>query len=109
MTMTDSLIAELRQEAEATRRVLERVPDEQRSWRPHPKSLSLGQLALHIAQMPGGVAEFLSGPTGESPDFSTRPQAASRAELLRALDEGVAGAASKLASWGDQGLAAAWR
>ena len=109
MTMTDSLIEELKQEAGATRRVLERVPEDELSWTPHPKSMSLGQLALHVAQTPGGVAELLSDPTGEVPNFSTRPQAASRAELLATLDESVAKATAKLSSWGDQGLATEWR
>lgn len=109
MTMTDSLIEELKQEAGATRRVLERVPEDELSWTPHPKSMSLGQLALHVAQTPGGVAELLSGPTAEPPDFSTRPQAASRAELLATLDESVANATAKLSSWGDEGLAVEWR
>lgn len=109
MTVTDSLIAELNQEAEATRRVLERVPEGALSWKPHPKSMSLGQLALHVAQTPGGVAELLSGPTAGAPDFSNRPQAVSRAELLSALEESVANATSKLSSWGDEGLAAEWR
>ena len=45
MRMIDAILAELDQEAHATRRVLERVPQSQLSWRPHPKSMSMGQLA----------------------------------------------------------------
>jgi len=56
MRIADSLIMELEQEAAATRRQLERVPTEHLSWRPHPRSMSLGQLALHVAQTPGQVA-----------------------------------------------------
>ena len=56
MRMIDLLLAELEQEAAATRRVLERVPQAHLSWRPHPKSMSLGQLALHVATIPGNVA-----------------------------------------------------
>ena len=109
MTMADALVEELKQEAVATRRVLERVPEDQLSWRPHARSMSLGQLALHVAQTPGGVAELLSGPTAGPPDFSIRPQAASRAEVLSAFDESIANAAAKLAEWGDEGLRAEWR
>lgn len=109
MTRTESLIAELKQEAEGTRRALERVPEDKLSWKPHPKSMSLGQLALHIAQTPGGVAQLLDSPTAGAPDFSNRPEAGSRGELLEALEESVAGAAEKLASWGDEGLGAEWR
>lgn len=109
MTITKSLIGELKQEAEATRRVLERVPEDQLSWRPHPESMSLGELALHVAQTPGGVAELLDEPSAGPPDFSNRPEAASRTELLSALEESVANATSKLSAWGDDGLAAEWK
>ena len=56
--MIDGLLAELEQEAETTRRVLERIPQAHLSWKPHPKSMSLGQLALHVATVPGSVAEL---------------------------------------------------
>lgn len=110
MSRTELLIGELNEEAEATRRVLERVPEDRLSWRPHPKSMSLGELALHVAQTPGGVAELLNGPTAEPPDFSgSRPQAGSRAELLSSFEESVANATSKLSAWGDEALEAEWR
>ena len=57
MRMIDGLLAELEQEAETTRRVLERIPQAHLSWKPHAKSMSLGQLALHVATVPGNVAE----------------------------------------------------
>lgn len=47
MKMIDVLLEEMDQEASSTARVLERVPQAQLSWRPYPKSFSLGQLALH--------------------------------------------------------------
>ena len=49
MTIIETLLQELEQEAQTTRRVLELVPDAQLGWKPHPKSMSLGQLALHVA------------------------------------------------------------
>ena len=59
--MVDAFLAELEQEAGTTRRVLERVPEGKLGWKPHAKSMSLGQLALHVASIPGGVASFLAG------------------------------------------------
>jgi len=47
------------QEAATTRRVLERVPGHRLTWKPHEKSMSLGQLALHVATTPGDVAGML--------------------------------------------------
>jgi hypothetical protein len=52
----DALLAELEQEAGPTRRVLERVPGGKLGWRPNPKSMSLGQLAWHVATIPGGIS-----------------------------------------------------
>ena len=58
MKIIDGLLAELEQEAETTSRVLERIPQAHLTWKPHPKSMSLGQLALHVATVPGNVAEL---------------------------------------------------
>ena len=54
----DPLVGEFRAEAETTRRVLGRVPAEKLSWKPHPKSMTLGQLAIHIAKVPGDLARI---------------------------------------------------
>ena len=59
MSMIEALIQELEQEAQTTRRVLERVPGDKLGWKPHAKSMSLGQLAMHVATTPGGVSEVV--------------------------------------------------
>jgi len=104
----DALISELEQEAATTRRVLERVPDDQLAWKPHPKAMSLGQLAHHVAWIPGAVVEFSSQETATQPDFQ-HPTAASTAELLPALDASVAKAKTLLGAMDDAALAATWR
>jgi hypothetical protein len=48
---------ELKQEAETTRRVLERIPENQLSWALHPKLMTLGQLTFHASMLPGSIAE----------------------------------------------------
>lgn len=53
--MIDSLLMELEMESQTTRRVLERVPANKLGWKPHNKSYSLGQLALHTASVPGAI------------------------------------------------------
>ena len=55
MGLVDAFVQELEQESKTTRRMLERVPADQFAWKPHAKSMSLGQLALHIAQSPGYI------------------------------------------------------
>lgn len=70
MPIIDSILSELDQEAATTRRVLERVPEQSLTWKPHAKSMSLGQLALHVASTPGGVAEIVAKDSVETPQFS---------------------------------------
>ena len=52
MTIADALLPEFDREMGLTRRVLERVPDGQFAWKPHEKSMTLGRLAEHLAEMP---------------------------------------------------------
>jgi uncharacterized damage-inducible protein DinB len=108
MAMANSFIDELTREAETTRRVLERVPQDKLSWRPHAKSWSLGQLALHIAQVPGAIAELITPLAREAPPFS-QAEAKSIAELFKALDDSIANAKTKLAGWGDADLMSEWK
>lgn len=107
MNLTDKLIAELKQEAGITRKALERVPSDRLSWKPHEKSMSLGQLALHIAGVPAGVAELLNERTREVPLF-TVPEALSLEEVLSTFDELIAAAEQKLLGWGEAGLTETW-
>ena len=96
MKMIDGLLAELEQEAETTRRVLERIPQAHLSWKPHPKSMSLGQLALHVATVPGNVAELAAMDTIPEPPSFVQPEAATAvgagAVAHRERREGEAGA-----------------
>ena len=109
MTMIEALLAELEQESLTTRRVLERVPQAHLSWRPHPKSWSLGQLALHIATVPGNVAELAAMDTIAEPPTFVQPEAATSAELLPALTASVAKARHCLGDFDDAKMGATWR
>jgi len=109
MTMIQGLLAELEQEAATTRRVLERVPDAHLSWKPHPKSMSLGQLALHVATVPGNVAELAAGPGLTEPPAFIQEPARTSAELLTALDDSLSRARAALGSFDDAAMGATWR
>lgn len=108
MKMSSPLIDELTREAETTRRVLERVPQDRLAWKPHARSMSLGQLALHVAQTPGAVAQLIAEDECQVPQF-TQPEATSGAELLAALDQSVSGAKARLEGWDDASMMAEWR
>ena len=109
MKMIDGLLAELEQEAQTTRRVLERIPQAHLSWKPHPKSMSLGQLALHVATVPGNVAELAAVDTIPEPPSFVQPEAATAAELVPALEESVAKAKRALGGFDDARMGAMWR
>ncbi len=109
MTIIEALLAELDQEAETTRRVLERIPQEHLSWKPHPKSMSLGQLALHVATVPGGVAELAAMDTVPTPPSFVQAEAATVSELVPALKESVAKAKRALGGFDDARMGAMWR
>jgi uncharacterized damage-inducible protein DinB len=105
----NGLLAELEQEAATTRRVLERIPQAHLSWRPHPKSMSLGQLALHVATLPGNVAELAAVDTIPEPPSFIQPEAATSAELAPSLTESIARAKQALGGFDDARMGAMWR
>lgn len=107
MRLVDPMIAELEQEAGTTRRVLERIPEDKLSWRPHPKSMSLGQLALHIATTPGGVAQVAAQDAMERPQTG-RPEPKSKREVLEALEQSVATALDFLRGLDDARATQTW-
>jgi uncharacterized damage-inducible protein DinB len=109
MALIDGLLQELDQEAQTTRRVLERVPDKQLSWRPHQKARTLGQLALHVATVPGGVAQLVAAQSpAQAPTFAD-PSPKSAAELIPALDQSISTAKEVLGGMDDGALLATWR
>ena len=59
MPLADAIIAELVHEGKSTARILERVPREKLAWKPHARSMSLGQLAWHIANLPKAALRML--------------------------------------------------
>jgi uncharacterized damage-inducible protein DinB len=109
MALIDGMLQELEQETQTTRRVLERVPDNQLAWRPHEKARTLGELALHVAMVPGGVAELVASPSpAQAPQFTdARPKSVS--ELIPALDQSIAKARKALGGMNDATLMATWR
>jgi hypothetical protein len=56
VALKDAILAEYDHEMAATRKVLERIPDDRLTWRPHDKSRTLGALGLHVANPPTGVS-----------------------------------------------------
>ena len=78
MSAIEMLLQELDHEAKATRRVLERVPEDRLGWKPHDRSMSLGQLGLHVAIVPGAIAEMSQNRRFRFPSSISRARPASR-------------------------------
>jgi len=108
MTAIEMLVQELEQEAQTTRRVLERVPGDRLAWKPHDRSMSLGQLALHIASMPGAIAEITQISPFPVPKFE-QPSATSAAELVPTLNQSIVKARTILQNLDDADLGKIWR
>jgi uncharacterized damage-inducible protein DinB len=107
MAIVDSILMEIDQEAKTTQRVLERIPEDKLAWKPHPKSYSLGQLAMHLAGGQGRLAEILSKDTHEIGNI-TQPQPDSKKEILEALSQNTATALGTLKKLDDSKLMAIW-
>lgn len=109
MALIDGMLQELEEEARTTRRVLERVPDNKLDWRPHEKARTLGELALHVATVPGGVAELVASESpAQVPDFAD-PSPKSASELIPALDQSITKAKQALGGMQDAELMSTWR
>jgi uncharacterized damage-inducible protein DinB len=108
MTIAESLLAEFEQEIVATRKFLERIPEDKLTWRPHEKSKTAGDLALHIARIPGlfaaaALEDEWNAPTG------LNSQPADKKEILDALDKSVDVVRKSLPRIEDSRMPATWR
>ncbi|HEY6866592.1 MAG TPA: DinB family protein [Candidatus Eisenbacteria bacterium] len=113
MKLTDLFLSQLESEARRTRRAVEQVPDGRDDWAPHAKSMPFGRLALLVAGMPSWIAMIIAddhldlNPPGGS---AYRPPAtSSRADRLKAFDDGVAKARAALEGTTDEHLMKPWR
>ncbi|MEO6391809.1 MAG: DinB family protein [Pyrinomonadaceae bacterium] len=106
--IADAIVAEMEQEAATTKKLLEIVPEDKLTWRPHPKAMSLGRLAMHIAILQGGVAELADLDSTEPPNFP-EPEATSRAEILEAFAASQAKARAIVGGTDDARALAEWK
>jgi uncharacterized damage-inducible protein DinB len=110
MSICETLAAELRHEAKTTRRLLERVPEGSFDWKPHEKSMSLGRLAAHVAELPELIVPAL---TRDELDFGSgdfKPfNPTSTAGLLEKFDRSINTAAELLEKQPDDRMGEKWR
>jgi len=98
----EAMLSEFREEAVTTKRILDRVPADKLSWRRHAKSMSLGQLALHIAAIPGSIAKLAQLDEFDASQANFEPPAPKDlSEIHSTLDESVRSAEEHLTLRGE--------
>jgi len=108
MSIANEFLAEFEAQAPVTRRFLERVPADKLTWTPHVKSLTLGQLALHIAKVPGGIIRLVQNNPAPAPGKFNFPQPATLDEILTTFAETAATVRELLPSFNDAAMKEAW-
>ena len=109
MSIAQAMLAEFEHEARTTRKFLERVPEDKLTWKAHEKSNSVGQLALHIAGVPGGVLQMAIPDTAPLPDFSEGwVQPRNVQEILDALEQSIQTVRRELPKLRDEQMQGVW-
>jgi uncharacterized damage-inducible protein DinB len=108
MPFSETLLPEFEEELKNTRKILERVPDARLDFQPHPKSMTLGGLATHVANLPSWATITIGQDVLDMEPGFKMPVAESRAQLLELFDKGVAEAKEKLAGATDETWAQTW-
>ncbi len=108
MTIAQTLLSEFEVQAPVTRKYLERLPEDKLTWRPHPRSMTAGQLAYHLATVPGGLVHFVQKNPATAPGFNF-PQPGSHEEILLAFDESIAAVRDLLPKYDDAAMAETFR
>lgn len=108
--MLGPMMGELKHEAATTKRVLDRVPADKLTWKPHPHSMSLGQLAMHIAMIPGSIAQLAQLETFDVANANfVPPQPNSAEEIRSAFDAGINAAQAYIGGLDETAAMANWR
>jgi uncharacterized damage-inducible protein DinB len=109
MKISDALLSEFDHEMANTRRTLDRVPEDKLAWKPHEKSMTLGRLAGHVAELPGFATTILHTESLNLSAGEYKPLVpTSRQQLLEAFDQKVADARAAIAGASDEQFFQPW-
>jgi uncharacterized damage-inducible protein DinB len=104
-----SFAGELKHEAAGTRKLLSRIPEDKLHWKPHDKSMTLGRLACHVAELPQWVKIILEQDAFNMvPGAFNRLKASTNEELLQQFDERIQEAADILSATDDERFLTKW-
>ena len=109
MSVIQTLLKEMDNEAQTTRKMLERIPDDKYSWKPHPKSMTVEQLSTHIAELPTWISMVL---TTSELDFASSPyeprHIGSTKDLLKLFEDSLTDGRSHLSKATEKDLEPNW-
>ena len=109
MSVSTAFLAELKHEASQTRKMIERLPTDRLDWRPHEKSMKLGRLATHIAQLPFWIVRILASDDFDISAGNFNPEGKESTEaILQVFDEQLAEAVGALELASDEKMDAIW-
>ncbi len=108
LSIAGVLLAEFEAQTPITRQFLERLPATSLTWKPHERSLTAGQLAFHIAAVPGSVVQFVQSNPATFTGVFNFPQPASRQEILDKLEETIATVRELLPTFDDDAMTEPW-
>ncbi|GAB3891703.1 hypothetical protein GCM10028803_03790 [Larkinella knui] len=109
MSQIEMLLKEMNQEANTTRKMLGRIPDDKYDWQPHEKSMTIRSLATHIAELPSWVAMAV---TTDGLDFATTPYQPkpidNTAQVLELFEDSLAEGKEQLTNATEDQLEGRW-
>jgi len=109
MSLAQSMLAEFEIQAPITRRFIERLPADKLTWKPHQKSMTAGQLACHLARVPGAICRFVQPNPVQAPGFAPEQQPGSIEEILKMHEESASIVRSELPKFDDAKMHETWR
>src|SRR5579863_8931955 len=107
-SIAQAFLEEFETQATITRRFLERLPEDKLTWKPHEKSMTAGQLAYHLAMVPGGLVRFVQSNPAQAPGFNF-PQPASLEDVLKTLEASIETVRNLLPTYDDAAMHETWR
>ena len=109
MKLTELLLAQIEREARGTRESLERVPDGKGDWKPHPKSMPLGRLAVLLARMPSWTSMIIDGNELNLANTPVPEETKTSKELVEIHEQSLDAARKSLSNTTDEHLMKPWR
>ncbi len=109
MSLTQMLISEIEHESANTKKMLECVPADKFDWRPHEKSMTLKQLAAHVADLSGRISQIITTEYLDLADSSIKkPEINNTQDLVKELEDGTKQSLDALKSVSDDDLEVNW-